>query len=559
MISFKVGESVFRSITPELEASNEDLRPSTPQEAIAVGTPTFGEPYSPAKIIDSPDCSPKKRVKNRISKIRNISSQHAKILQVLNDIKVTKENFIKGVNIEDLKTFLNDTADEIHTYTQDLELALHSSRKASALAKVYKLDKFPRLVAITEIPDFVSQDNFRYKETFFDFTENYDRLKNIQKKEPKKSVIKKLDFGSPAMSSEEDGIGPYITTNDDLDCIVHDSLVQDTRRACDSLKVVHQVFQQFQEAIEQDYDLPSRIKLTKRQVAFSEKILFFGSKLNVFESVGEGAWGKVHICEIAGQKLAIKNPTSRDREDGMDNVFQRDMMVPAILSMRPHQNVVQMLGIYNNRPLLEYLNAQDLDKNLTGYMPLITRLNLLIDAAAGIEHLHAHGMIHRDIKPANIMLDNTTKQIRAVIVDFGSTVSAKSPFRGSYAGTVQYMAPEMKKLASHRGAKSSAAEKIGPAVDIYAMGHIIFEILSKGTSITENKGRNLSELKKLLEGFRRTKKEAPYLFPAPIEEHLLKISLKCLGPAAQRPSATQLKESLISIKEEFASIDGFSA
>src|SRR4029078_9314557 len=50
-----------------------------------------------------------------------------------------------------------------------------------------------------------------------------------------------------------------------------------------------------------------------------------------------------------------------------------------------------------------------------GRIGLASTLGPLQGAAAGIDALHAGGLVHRDIKPANILLDGD----RAYVSDFG--------------------------------------------------------------------------------------------------------------------------------------------
>lgn len=70
------------------------------------------------------------------------------------------------------------------------------------------------------------------------------------------------------------------------------------------------------------------------------------------------------------------------------------------------------------------------------------RLNLLIDAAKGIEYLHHEKLIHRDIKPANLLVNS---DFICKIADFGiSTVMPEYTRTMTCVGTPVYMAPEGK-------------------------------------------------------------------------------------------------------------------
>jgi serine/threonine-protein kinase len=101
-----------------------------------------------------------------------------------------------------------------------------------------------------------------------------------------------------------------------------------------------------------------------------------------------------------------------------------------------------------------------------GTLGLQTTLGLLAGAAAGIDALHAGGLVHRDIKPANILLDGDT----AYVSDFGLAKDSQASNLtrpGQALGSLDYMAPEQ-----IRG------EEVSPATDIYALGCVVVECLT---------------------------------------------------------------------------------
>lgn len=89
--------------------------------------------------------------------------------------------------------------------------------------------------------------------------------------------------------------------------------------------------------------------------------------------------------------------------------------------------------------------------------------------AVGLNALHAAGVLHRDVKPQNVLV---RPDGRVVVVDFGlaaelDPVGHTQTATGSVAGTPAYMAPEQ-----------VLAEPLTPAADWYAVGGILYQLLT---------------------------------------------------------------------------------
>jgi eukaryotic-like serine/threonine-protein kinase len=131
--------------------------------------------------------------------------------------------------------------------------------------------------------------------------------------------------------------------------------------------------------------------------------------------------------------------------------------------------------------LLELFKVPNLKQQIVsnGYKKLHHRAKeILVNAAAGVAHLHEKGWIHRDIKPDNFLLrdDNIVK-----LIDFNlarkPTGALGKLFGGRSAvqGTHSYMAPEQ-----IRG------QQVDRRTDVYSFGCMMHEFFSGKPPFTAN-------------------------------------------------------------------------
>lgn len=120
---------------------------------------------------------------------------------------------------------------------------------------------------------------------------------------------------------------------------------------------------------------------------------------------------------------------------------------------------------------MEYVEGGTLAESLRGTpQPARQACALVAALARAVAEAHRVGVVHRDLKPGNVLIapDGTPK-----ISDFGLARllddAAGLTQSGAVFGTPSYMAPEQT-----RGAAAPA----GPAVDVYALGAILYELLT---------------------------------------------------------------------------------
>jgi hypothetical protein len=152
-----------------------------------------------------------------------------------------------------------------------------------------------------------------------------------------------------------------------------------------------------------------------------------------------------------------------------------------------HPNIVAIyeVGEQQGRPYfsLEFVEGGSLDKLIASKPVTAHQSAQLVETIARAVHIaHQRGIIHRDLKPSNILLtaDGVPK-----IADFGLAKclegDAGRTASGAVLGTPSYMAPEQ---------APGKVRTISPATDVYALGAILYELLTghppfRGESLLE--------------------------------------------------------------------------
>jgi serine/threonine-protein kinase len=169
--------------------------------------------------------------------------------------------------------------------------------------------------------------------------------------------------------------------------------------------------------------------------------------------------------------IKILHPFFTD-DPGFVERFRREARAAAVLR---HPNIVQVHdfdvtedGLYYM--VQEYVEGVPLDQYLKargGPLPPAEAALLFHQIASAVQQAHEQGTIHRDIKPGNILVD---RKGQAYLTDFGIAQmvgASRLTASGAATGTPAYMAPEQVR-----------GRDIGPATDIYALGVVLYEMIT---------------------------------------------------------------------------------
>jgi serine/threonine protein kinase len=207
-------------------------------------------------------------------------------------------------------------------------------------------------------------------------------------------------------------------------------------------------------------------------------------RYKILERIGEGGMGVVYKAEhrVMGRIVALKiltaglsfNPAAMDR-------FRREVRLASRLN---HPNIVTAYDADEAGDLhflvMEFVDGVSLDKLVSkgGPLPVQIACEFVRQAALGLQHAFAKGMIHRDIKPHNLMLAQTG-QVK--ILDFGlariADLTAADPASltamaitkpQTVMGTPDFCSPEQSRDPTSADIRS----------DLYSLGCTFYHLLT---------------------------------------------------------------------------------
>lgn len=211
-------------------------------------------------------------------------------------------------------------------------------------------------------------------------------------------------------------------------------------------------------------------------------------RYSIVRSLGRGGFAEVFLAhdEELDRPVALKIP-----------LFHADLNADARMRFEREARLAASLGHPQIVPVYEYGDvgpvrfiafawcggptlAEWMDQQGAPDFKIVARI--IAHLADATQHAHQRGIVHRDLKPANVLVDESEnlasepiwKQVR--ITDFGlarqvHVQDTTLTREGQIIGTPAYMAPE----------QASGELDAGPAADIWALGMILFELLTGKT------------------------------------------------------------------------------
>ena len=200
----------------------------------------------------------------------------------------------------------------------------------------------------------------------------------------------------------------------------------------------------------------------------------FIGRFQILGVLGKGSQGVVYLAQDPTLQRQVAIKTLHSSKSTSSDLLREARTAGKL----KHPNIVPVYesGEHGGAAYLvyEYVEGQSLRDALRREGKLTVQraldwMNGLLDAMG---YAHGEGIVHRDLNPSNIRIDRAGVPR---ITDFGISIMAGSPLEENAAprGTVHYMAPEQ-----------LSASAIGPAADLFALGLILYEMLTGQRAVT---------------------------------------------------------------------------
>ena len=262
-------------------------------------------------------------------------------------------------------------------------------------------------------------------------------------------------------------------------------------------------------------------------------------RYRLIREIGRGGMGVVYAAhdEVLDRPVALKRLVAGALAARSDlERFEREARAAARVQ---HPGLVRVhdLDLEDDEPFF----TMDLirGRSLRGHMrpgepweaPRAARL--VVAVARALAAAHQEGLVHRDVKPENILIRD--EDGAPLLTDFGvarlgGSDGPELTQTGEMIGTPAYMPPEQ---------ALGQRDRIGPGVDIYALGAVLYELLA-GRRAYE--GGSVAVISGLLTGpppsLRAVRSDAPLALSAICERAMAR------GPEARYASANDLADDL---------------
>ncbi len=239
----------------------------------------------------------------------------------------------------------------------------------------------------------------------------------------------------------------------------------------------YQTGQELADALEQTLSMTRPVSMSEKKKITKDKPLVLDKlgRYIITQSLSDGSLAKVYLAhhEKSKRKVAIKLLLSKPDPDKKSQQQFRQQVEQITTLKHPHILPVNEFGLFKEYPyiVVEYLTGGTLRdwldnrKDESVPLPLVERI--IQNIANALDYIHTQNIMHGALRPSNIMLADNS-QFRLTNVGVMSLIdNLNLTIFGPTIETATYLSPER-----------IEGQTYSPYTDIYALGVILYELLS---------------------------------------------------------------------------------
>ncbi|QIP15299.1 protein kinase [Spirosoma aureum] len=252
--------------------------------------------------------------------------------------------------------------------------------------------------------------------------------------------------------------------------------------------------------------------------------------------LGEGGMGTVYRALDTHLERPVAVKMLHSHLVSQVSFMERFRNEALILARLNHPNIAVVYNFLQDGTdyfmAMEFVEGDSLEMLIrkTGALPAAVAAEITRQGLEGLAHAHRKGVLHRDIKPANLMI---TPEGAIKLMDFGiaRVVGEQRMTQANrVVGTLEYMAPEL-----------IQGEAPSPASDLYAMGILLYELLSGKLPFASRTDYELMQtiIREKPIGLRKLNAQIPKELEAVVQKALEKNPAKRFADAREFQKALQ--------------------
>ncbi len=228
--------------------------------------------------------------------------------------------------------------------------------------------------------------------------------------------------------------------------------------------------------------IPKKPQLQTGEIMVLEAGDLKGKQFQVIKELGQGGFGIVYSVAYGAEKFACKILDLYHKQPPEWETyiarFKRGFKVGQIDSPYLVRSYHESMYLGNPCVLMHLCEGGSLADNVEKYHSEEAFTPLALKVLTGLKTLHSNGVIHRDIKPENILFDEKgTPKLTdfdiSVFQDKRGTIRNWRGYVKEVWCTAVYAAPELYN-------KQQTYDIATPAIDMFAFGVTMYELLTKG-------------------------------------------------------------------------------